>query len=202
MLLATFQHAYHGEIGTEEDIHRTLPFFATALGLVIAAVNYALGQLPGWDMVVRACPRGQGMLLQHHMLACIWPVLVATGLLVASAGLGVGVLAYLAAATRRRGYKRIGREPEQLARARDLLAYHAARGLQGAGLDDAVHLDLREQLLDDLAEAVTFNRDMTLSRYALRARAVAFLLASLLSALIATILILMTAKTGLLFRTG
>ena len=202
MLLATFQDAYRQEISAEEDVHRTLPFFATALGLVIAAVNYALGQLPGWDVLVKSCPRGRGILLNHHMLACIWPVLLATACLVVSAVLGIGVLADLAAATRRRGYKRIGREPDQITRAQALRDYHAALGVQGAALDDAVHLDLREQLLEDLAEAVTFNRDLTLRRYAFRARAVAFLLASLLSALVATIFVLIASKTGLLLRTA
>ena len=136
------------------------------------------------------------------MLACIWPVLLATACLIVSAVLGIGGLADLAAATRRRGYKRIGREPDQMARARALRDYHAALGIQGAALDEAVHLDLREQLLEDLAEAVTFNRDLTLRRYAFRARAVAFLLASLLSALVATIFVLIASKTGLLLRTA
>ena len=45
MLLATFQDAYRQEIGVEEDVHRTLPFFATALGFIVAALNYAAGQL-------------------------------------------------------------------------------------------------------------------------------------------------------------
>lgn len=92
MLLATFQDAYRQEISAEEDVHRTLPFFATALGLVIAAVNYALGQLPGWDVLVTSCPRGRGIFLNHHMIACIWPVLLATACLLVSAVLGMAVL--------------------------------------------------------------------------------------------------------------
>ncbi len=200
MLLATFQDAYRQEIGAEEDVHRTLPFFATALGFIVAAINYAAGQLPTWDSLSRSCPRGRGILLNHHMLACAWPVMMAVTLLVVSAALGIGVLAYLAAATRRRGYRRVGREPAQLGRARDLLAYHVREGLKGDALDTAVHLDLRQQILDDLAAAVPFNRDLILSRYAFRARAVAFLLASLLLAMVATILVLMIAKTWLLMR--
>ena len=200
MLLATFQDAYRQEIGAEEDVHRTLPFFATALGFIVAALNYAAGQLPSWDNLSRSCPRGGGVPLNHHMLACDWPVMTAVALLVASAAFGIGTLAYLAAATRRRGYRRVGREPAQIERARDLLAFHASQGLAGNALDKAVLLDLRQQVLDDLAMAVSFNRDLTLSRYAFRARAVAFLLASLLLAMAATMLVLVIAKTGFLIR--
>jgi hypothetical protein len=39
ILLSMFQDIYRQEVGAEEDVHRTLPFFATALGLIIAALN-------------------------------------------------------------------------------------------------------------------------------------------------------------------
>jgi hypothetical protein len=46
VLLGMFQDFYRQEVSAEEDVHRTLPFFATALGLIIAALNYAASQLP------------------------------------------------------------------------------------------------------------------------------------------------------------
>jgi Tn3 transposase DDE domain len=44
ILLSMFQDIYRQEVSVEEDVHRTLPFFATALGLIHAA-----GHLPSWD---------------------------------------------------------------------------------------------------------------------------------------------------------
>lgn len=46
LLLATFADLYRQEVGAEEDVHRTLPFFGTALGIVIGALAYAAGRLP------------------------------------------------------------------------------------------------------------------------------------------------------------
>src|SRR5580698_7322344 len=37
-LLATFADLYRQEVAAEEDVHRTLPFFGTALGIVVAAL--------------------------------------------------------------------------------------------------------------------------------------------------------------------
>jgi hypothetical protein len=47
-LLMTFAEFYRQEVGAEEDVHRSLPFFGTALGLVIGALAYAAGRLPKW----------------------------------------------------------------------------------------------------------------------------------------------------------
>jgi hypothetical protein len=198
VLLAMFQDIYRQDVGAEEDVHRALPFFATALGFVIAAINYAAGQLPSLDALAGLYSTANGGLLNHHALAQIWPVLLATGLLVLAAALGAGVLGFLAAATRRLEYKRAGPETAQLARAKALQAYHAQLGLTGADLDEAVSLDLRQQILDDYADVIPYNRQATLRRYTHRARAVSCLLLSLLFALLATMLVLVAGKTGLL----
>lgn len=65
-------------------------------------------------------------------------------------------------------------------------------------MDSAVTLDVRAQLLDTFAEVVSVNREITLQRYRYRARAVLCLLLSLLFALLATILIIVTVKFGLI----
>jgi len=41
LLLATFAELYRHEVGAEEDVHRTLPFFGTALVIVVTALAYA-----------------------------------------------------------------------------------------------------------------------------------------------------------------
>jgi hypothetical protein len=200
LLLTLFQDVYRQEIGAEEDVHRTLPFFATALGFLIAAINYAVGQLPNLDALTRTYPWAEGGLLNHHSLARSWPVLLAMLLLVLAAALGLGVLGFLAAATKRLSYERAGPEPAQLRRAEELQLYHAALGLPDTALDDAVSLDLRQQLLDNFAVVIPHNRKLTLQRYQYRARAVSCLLLSLFFALLATILVLVAGKTGLLLR--
>lgn len=48
LLLTTFAEFYRQELGAEEDVHRSLPFFGTALGLVIGALAYAAGRLSKW----------------------------------------------------------------------------------------------------------------------------------------------------------
>ena len=48
-VLAAFADAYRQEVGAEEDVYRTLPFFGTALGIVIAAIGYAAGRLTQWE---------------------------------------------------------------------------------------------------------------------------------------------------------
>jgi hypothetical protein len=64
-------------------------------------------------------------------------------------------------------------------------------------LDSAVATDLRQQLLEDYTEVIPLNRGLTLQRYHLRALAVSFLLWSLFAAVAATILMMVTAKFGL-----
>ncbi|WP_294073978.1 hypothetical protein [Sphingomonas sp.] len=200
ILLAMYQDFYRQEVGAEEDVHRTLPFFATALGLIIAALNYAAGQLPAWHEVQGNCRDAAGQTYWLSVLGCAWPAVLVALLLVGAAVLAVGVLVLLALATRRRDYRRVGPEPAQLERARALAAYHRGRGLVGDELDAAVAVDLRDQLLADFAEVIPLNRDQNLRRYKRRALAVSYLLWSLFCALAGTILILATTKFGLLGR--
>jgi hypothetical protein len=51
-LLSVFTDLYRQEIAAEEDVHSTLPFFGTALGIVIGALAYAAGRLPRWPDVL------------------------------------------------------------------------------------------------------------------------------------------------------
>ncbi len=198
LLIATFQDIYRQEVGAEEDVHRTLPFFASALGFVIAAIEYAVGQLPRLDSLMKGVPSAARQPLNHHVLARMWPVLLAAVLLAIAAALGTAVLGFLAAATRRLSYQRAGPETAQLQRAEALQAYYLQIGLVGEELDRAVSLDLQQQLLRDYAEVIPYNRALTLRRYTYRAYAIVCLLLSLLFALLATMSVLVASKTGLL----
>jgi hypothetical protein len=199
LLLAMFQDFYRQELAAEEDVHRTLPFFGTALGLIVAALNYVGSQLPDWSTVLKACSADHAS-FDRGVIACAWPAALTGALLLASALTGVGVLWLLALATKRRTYERVGPEPVHLNRARALREYHLVKGLTNDTLDTAVTSDLRDQLLQDFALALPINRNVTLQRYKLRARAVAYLLWSLFAAFVATIIIVMTAKVGLLVK--
>jgi hypothetical protein len=132
------------------------------------------------------------------LVSCAWPVVLADMFLLVVMILSGAVLGYLGLATRKRDYLRAGPEPVILERMRELHIYHAGTGLSGDDLDSAVTLDVRAQLLDTFAEVVSANREITLQRYRYRARAVLCLLLSLLFALLATILIVVTVKFGLI----
>jgi hypothetical protein len=94
LLLATFAELYRHEIGAEEDVHRALPFFGTALGIVVGALAYAAGRLPRWPDV--ATPGGR---------VAFWLASALLGLAVLEAGC---VLLLLSRAMARRNYRRIG----------------------------------------------------------------------------------------------
>jgi hypothetical protein len=196
MLLAMFLDFYRQEVGAEEDVHRTLPFFATALGLIVAAVNYVAGQLPTLTVLRTTCPGAPQSGLPWCLSRCVWPTLLSAVLLVGAALQSVGVVLLLARAAKRRNYERIGPETVHVQRVLELRGYHLSRGLASDALDAAVSRDLRHQLVEDLAVVVPHNRILTQQRYRWRALAVSWLLMGLLWALAATIVVMVSVKSG------
>lgn len=95
LLLTTFAELYRHEIGAEEDVHRALPFFGTALGIVVGALAYAAGRLPRWPDIA-ATPASR---------AAFW---LAGGLLTLAVLEAGCVLLFLSRAMARRDYRRIG----------------------------------------------------------------------------------------------
>jgi hypothetical protein len=197
LLLALFQDFYRQEIAAEEDVHRTLPFFATTLGLTIAALSVVAGQVPTLGAAAIGCPIVSDF---GRRISCSWPVILIGGCLAAASILAMGVLWLLARATARQGYRRIGPEAAHLQRAKDLFAYQRGLGLAEELADFAVVADLRQQLLEDLAEILPANRRLTERRYRHRARAVALLLWSLFCVLAATIIAVGSSKLGFLAK--
>jgi hypothetical protein len=202
-LLTLFQDFYRQEVAAEEDVHRSLPFFGTALGLFITALTYVAAQLPDWATVLNACSA------DHHtfswdVITCAraWSAGVASVFLLVSALEVVSVLWSLRLATTPRGYDRVGPEREYIIRAHELRDYHAALGLTNEAHDSAVNLDIRDQLLQDFTTVLPHNRGISIKRYNFRARAFRHLLWGLFLALLATIIILITAKVGLLPAKG
>lgn len=180
LLLATFADFYRQEVAAEEDIHRTLPFFGTALGIVVGALAYAAGRLPKWPDITR-----------HEGL---FAFVVANGFLALAILDAIGAVIYLARAIERRNYLRIGPEPALRARAAELLASYDARAMPDHHRDRRLVSGVQQVLLQSYTEVTPHNRDLNRLRYRFRARASFHLLRSLLWVLGMTTLILMADK--------
>jgi hypothetical protein len=184
LLLATFADLYRQEVNAEEDVYRTLPFFGTALGIVIGALAYAAGRLPKWRDVTAM----QGSV-----------AFVTTGILLGLAIFEAGcVLVWLSRTIARHRYQRIGPEPDLRARVTELQAYYDARGLDGEDQDRELLNDFRQVLLESYCATTPANREINQRRYRFRARAASHLVRSLIWALGATTVIFVTDKLGFL----
>lgn len=182
LLLATFAEFYRQEVGAEEDVHRTLPFFGTALGIVVGALVYAAGRLPKWPDVTR-----------HEGLIAFW---VAGGFLTLAIIDAVCVLVFLSRAIARRDYRRIGPEAALRARAAELQSCYDDALVAGDQQDRRLVNDMQQILLDSYTEVTPVNRDLNRRRYRFRALASSHLVRSLIWVLGATTIILMADKLG------
>lgn len=183
-LLATFADLYRQEVGGEEDVHRALPFFGTALGIVIGALAYAAGRLPKWPDL--AMDRGLIAFVAADVLL---------GLAVIEAGC---VLVWISLAIARHNYQRIGPETDLRARVAELQAYYDGEGITGEQQDRELLKDTRQMLLDSYTTTTPNNRDINQRRYKFRARAASHLVRSLIWALSATTVIFVADKLGYL----
>jgi hypothetical protein len=194
VLLTILQDFYRQELGAEEDVFRTLPFFATALGLIVASLNYSAGQLPSWSAMRKSCGVSDLSHVGWQIVPCAWSVGLAFLCLFFVLVLSTAVLFHLALATQVRDYMRVGPEKDLVAVTRQLHAYRFGAGLTGDKLDAAVGNDVRAGLLDPIATAVEANRATSARRYRYRARAVVCLLWSLFFALLGTTLLSISTK--------
>jgi hypothetical protein len=186
LVLATFADLYRQEVGAEEDVHRTLPFFGTALGIVIGALAYAAGRLPKWSNVTNA--------------AALAGVITAGLLLALAVTEACCVLAWISLAIGRRNYQRIGPEPAILARLDQLRAYYDSQTPANLDPDEPLLADVRQFLIDSYAATTPINRTLNQQRYRHRARASMHLVRSLIWALLATSVIFVADKLGYLPR--
>lgn len=200
LMLATFADLYRQEVEAEEDVHRTLPFFGTALGIVIASLAYAAGRLPRWtDLPV------------DRARAFLWPGLplpgmptnftpyafgAAVALLLFAVVEAACVLAWISRAVVMRKYKRIGPETNLRDRVAALNDYYDEQGPPDATRDKKLVEDVRQMLLDSYLNATPFNRLVNQQRYKYRARASSHLIRSLIWALAATSVISLADKLG------
>jgi len=183
-LLATFAEFYRQEVGAEEDIHRALPFFGTALGIVVGALAYVAGRLPKWP----------GSMAEPGTVASL-----AASVLIGLAMFETGcVLVWLSRAIARRDYQRIGPEAALRARFAELQAYYETQGIVGPQQDRELVKDMRQVLLDSYTAVTPVNRTINQRRYKFRALASSHLVRSLIWALGATSVIFIADKLGYL----
>jgi len=184
LMLSTFADLHRQEVGAKGDLHRTLPFFGTALGIVIGAVAYAAGRLPKWTDL--ATHRAEALFVAASLLL---------GLAVVKAGC---VLVFISRAIARRNYQRIGPETALRTRFSELQAYYDAQGTTGEAQDAELAHDMRQTLLDSYTTVTPINRGLNQRRYKLRALASSHLVRSLVWALGATAVIFAADKLGYL----
>jgi hypothetical protein len=200
-LLSLFQDFYRMEVAAEEDVHRSLPFFATALGLAITALTYVASKLPSWSDILKSCSADRSK-FDWNVLRCSYPADIAVIILLIAAFMIARVLWFLARATKPRGYERVGPERAYINRIVELREYYASINPPPADIDAAVTCDIRDQLVQDFANILPHNRSISTFRYNSRARAFRSLLWSLFLVLLATIIIVTAVKTGFLPSNG
>lgn len=184
LLLTIFADLYRLEVAAEEDVHRTLPFFGTALGLVLASLAYAAGRLPKWsDLATKRATIA-------HVTASICLALAVVE--------AICVLLWLSRAIARRTYQRIGPEPALRARLRDLQAFYDEQGLAADQQDSELVKDMRQTLLNSYTSVSPTNRALNQRRNRFRALAASHLVRSLIWALTATTIMLAADKAGYL----
>ena len=185
-MLETFADLYRQEVTAEEDIYRTLPFFGTALGIVVGALAYAAGRLPKWSELTT----DRGVLAFGAAAALL-------GLAIIEAAC---VLVWVSRAVTRRPYQRIGPEPALRARLSELQAYYESQGTAAESQDRELLKDMRQVLLESYTKVTPINRALNARRYKLRARAASHLIRSLIWALLATTVIFAADKLSYLPR--
>ena len=182
-VLSAFAETYRQEVSAEEDVYRTLPFFGTALGIVIAAIGYAAGRLTRWEDT------------PSHLL-----FIASTFLLALAAVEAVGVIARLSQGLARRDYQRVGPEDALQARLTELRAYYDGLRPPPPNRDEPLAHDFRQAMVASYGRVIPINRNLNAGRNQRRSQAASHLVRSLLWALGATILIFVSDKIGLLPR--
>lgn len=181
---------FRRELEHEENVVRSLPFFATSIGALLAFIGLIQDSLPPIELAV--------LPIAVHVLL---------GLTLVSL---LALLWFLYDSLRRRTLPEPMNEADLVRYAEELTAYYAAASTTepsttGAGThpvadrDRAVIAELRGILIEQLAAATSAIRTNNLQRLTARSRAFSTLLAALLFALVlfATILMASTVDGGL-----
>jgi hypothetical protein len=158
-LESVFKEAFKRELEVDENVARTLPFFAATLALVVTLYGYATTKLPAFELGVLS-------LLLHLLL-------------IAGAACLAGVVYSLFQAVRVREYRIPPKETEQITWAESLKSFYAEQGMNPAAVDEKVASDLRTRMLVEFAEGVEHNRAANAPKLKARAQGFTLLVAAL-----------------------
>lgn len=172
LILDVFRERHRHDLSLRDDVFRTLPFFATALGVVIAAVGAITSRLPPFEQIA-----------QSRLLLAVSAVLA---LALAE---GFVVLAILGRITARNRYAEPATEQQILL----LLA-------GSNGVPPASTAAMRENMIKNYASIAPHNRARTQASSTGRSLAAVNLVISLMLTLLATTLILVADKLALLSK--
>jgi hypothetical protein len=161
---------YKRELDQEENVVRSLPFFATSLGVLATALGLARPAIGPFALA--AFP------------LAIYATLGFIGLAI------LLVLVFLLQATRPRQFKLPMSEQALLGYRTSLRDYYAASGKDEATLAEAMLADMREEVTRQVAEATRITRQNNLARLRARGRAVTALVAAIFLAFVLLGLIL------------
>ena len=139
----TLADSYRKEIDQEENVWRTLPFFAATLALQLAALYQLADKMPGPET---------------------WLGIVALILLGLCVLLTFAALIYLAPAVVPRKFHYVANEPELLRYANDLIDYEALPQEERADQDFSALVTLKQQLATQYADAAHHNRQINKAR--------------------------------------
>lgn len=167
---------YRQQIADEENVMRSLPFFATALAVIIAGLAAVKNLIPAFSM--------------HHIFPIVvWSVFVLLGLCLVTS------MVFLFVAVRRRRFEYVMNEValhNYAAQLREF--YDADRNLTNAQREEAVLEDIRTEVYRQTREAANHNRHINFLRAAARAQALWFLLVAIFLALVLVAIILADTK--------
>lgn len=177
----TFADKFKAEIAAEEDLFRTLPFFATALGVGVAGASFAASHMP---IDVLACTLSNW--IKALALFCIL-LLLAAGLLV--------VLCIL------RLMQAVGARIERVALNEPGLLQWVertnVRPREGGGPRAANADDIRMRLIANYYNVNRSKRDANLRRRTSRSQAISALLLSFLCSFAATVIIFIAERCAI-----
>ena len=143
--------AYKRELDQEENVFRSMPFFATTFGVVATAIGLArpaIGPLDGTPAAI-----------------CIYLLLAATFLATAAG------LAFLFQAVRARKFEMPMGDHDLIAWRKKLESFYAEAGESEEATNAAIMADLRDDMTRQLATATALARANNLSRNQARGRA-------------------------------
>lgn len=162
--------SYKRELDQEENVVRSLPFFATSLGILATALGLAR--------------TGIGPFSWSGIQLAIYVTLAVTGVSV------MAVLAFLVEAIRPRDFKNPMTEQDLISYRSNLEAYYAAFDKDAATLEAAVTDDLRQAFSRQIAEAARIVRANNLQRLQARSRGLMALIVAIFLAFVLLGLIL------------